>query len=222
MIWFYITAGIIIGIIIFLFSYAKIHIEINVASIHSQLRIDVVYVFWYKKSHQEYSVDLNIILSLIESFPRESSNDHKEESGSGIISGFLDKFINTKDNLISIYDFLKKTKVDEFTWESTIGLQDADKTGLLSGSLWALKGIVISLLSSIARLKSYQINVTPNFQYYEIKSQFRCILRIRIVHIIRISIERWLLKFRGYYHGIRSSGKENGSSHRRFDENCYG
>ena len=83
---------------------------------------------------------------------------------------------------------------------STNGLQDVlDKTGFaVRKSQWALKGIVISLLSKIARLKSYQINVTPNFQYYEIQRvNLGYILRIESLHIIRISIERWLLKFRG-------------------------
>lgn len=220
MIWLYIIGGLTLITILFLNTYAKIQIEITVTSIHTQLRIDVVYIFWFKKAHQQYFVDLDIILNLIESYIKDPSND-KENSNRGI-RHYFEKFNATQEELKTFYYYLKRFRIDEITWETTIGLRDADKTGLYSGSLWALKGVLLSVLSSITKLKDFRINITPDFANYKISSEFSCILRIRLVHIIRINILRWLSKIRGYYNGIRSTRKTNWSSHRKFDENCHG
>lgn len=220
MIWLYIIGVLIIILITFLVWQTKIQIEINVTSIQSQLRIDFVYIFWFKEAQQQFFIDLDNILNLIEAYIKDSSND-KESSSRGV-RHYFEKFNATKEELDTFYYYLKRFKIDEFTWETTIGLQDADKTGFYSGSLWALKGVLISLLSSITKLKTFRINITPDFSKFEISSQINCILRIRIVHIIRIRVLLWLSKIRGYYNGIRSTTKTNESSHRRFNENCHG
>ncbi len=203
MIWLYIFTALILILVIILMSHTKIQLEIKVTSIHTKLRIDFVYIFLFKKVSQQYLVDLDFILNLLESYFRKSSDDEKEEDS--WYRHFLYKLKYTQDNINTFYYYFRRLKVEELTWISTIGLGEADQTGFYSGSLWAFKGMCMSFLSKKAKLRDFRININPDFSNRILSSQFSCILRIRIVHIIPISISVLLSKARGYYYGIRKA-----------------
>lgn len=199
--------------------YIKVQIKIDVTSIQNKLRIDVLYIFLFKKVTQQYLVDFEYVLDLLDSYfriPLDSS-----DGKINWYSHFLNKLSHTIKRSTNFFPYLDYCIIDKLTWLSTIGLEEADKTGFYTGSLWAMKGIFLSLLTSKVKLRDLQLNINPDFSHKVLSSQFSCILRIKIVHIIRIRISLFLARVRGYYRGKRQT-KIFKSPYRRFDANSHG
>lgn len=200
-------------------AYIKVQIKVDVTSIQNKLRIDVIYIFLFKKVTQQYLVDFEYVLDLIDSFFRIP-----EDSMDGKINWykhFLNKFSYTISRTTKFHPYLDYSIIDKLTWMSTIGLEEADKTGFYTGSFWAVKGILLSLLTNKFKIKDLQFNINPDFSHQVFSSQFSCILRIKIVHIIRIRLAIFLAKMRGYYCGKRQKAIFK-SPYRKFDANCHG
>jgi hypothetical protein len=81
--------------------------------------------------------------------------------------------------------FCRHISVDTLVWESVVGVKNAALTGILTGTLWAAKGELISLLSKLIRLKTMpKINVVPSFQIPYTKTRLECMLHFRIGYAI--------------------------------------
>lgn len=62
-------------------------------------------------------------------------------------------------------NLLKIFKVEEFRWQTEMGVGDAAATGTLSGLIWGIKGSVIGLMTHFFTMKTYpSIDVRPHFQ----------------------------------------------------------
>ncbi len=103
--------------------------------------------------------------------------------------------------------FLKHIYIQEFRWHTIIGTGDAMYTALSIGSLWALKGMLISDLTFRSTSKTVIVNVQPDFDNKRIYSDLNCIFRIRIVHIMLIAIHIICFKIRRYINGYTTAGK---------------
>lgn len=103
-----------------------------------------------------------------------------------------------------VKDFLKKVEVQKFEWKTVIGVKDAALTGIITGTLWTLKGSSVGLISNFMRLKNMPIlEITPNFQNFISSTSLSCMLRIRIGHAILAGIK--LLKhWRGHIPTFKS------------------
>ena len=73
-------------------------------------------------------------------------------------------------------------------WLTVLGRDDAMETALLFGSLWALKGGFISLLTDFFPVHKINLQVNPVFNQNYISSQLRCRLRTRIVSSLIIGV----------------------------------
>ncbi|HHT64080.1 MAG: DUF2953 domain-containing protein [Bacillota bacterium] len=82
--------------------------------------------------------------------------------------------------------FISKITLREFSWCTEIGTDEAGKTGILVGIIWAIKSTVYGYLHTmVKKVKKYpQISVLPNFQQKKAFCNMVCIFDISCGHII--------------------------------------
>ena len=128
-----------------------------------------------------------------------------------------------KDRIKSIYKdsgykkfiqiIWEKLILEQILWETKIGFEEAFLVGIISGSLWYFKSIIISLLLAKKDVKKLSYNVKPIFNQNQLDIQFNCIIKIRMVYIITVWI--WIIR-------LNKGGEKFGrTSNRRSNENYY-
>jgi hypothetical protein len=164
-------------------------------------------------------------LRLLESILISAALHRKSDAGQKTASpGIHDVFIQafkgfpvgslfelSKGNTRVIKTILRYTIVENLEWKSTVGSKDALFTALSTGMCWTLKGILIGTLSSRCSLRHLSMDVKPDFVNPAFLSNFRCILKIRLVHIIIIEIYAIVIKVRWCINGFTARTAE--SSH---------
>lgn len=112
--------------------------------------------------------------------------------------------------------------IKDLYWKSIYGGEDAMATALKTGSLWAAKGVFISIVSSMCRLENMQIGVEPDFDQQRLWSRFSGIFQMRLVHIILVGAHIMVWMVRGYLNGRTAARRKSAQSpHRGINENCY-
>lgn len=168
-----------------LISYTRMRFIIEIGLVDNQFIVELIFKSWFKNIKNDYYIDFEKVL--------EFFKERKEPPITTSIPG-----------ISLIYYYLQHARVKEFIWISHIGLEDAAQTGYFTGSLWAFKGFCLAFLANKNRLTNFQVNIYPDFEKNVFSSRLSCILRIRIVHIIHISISLLFAKVRGQYYGFRS------------------
>lgn len=190
---------ILLSIIILFWGFFNISFSLNIVAVDSQLEVELVFLFLFKKSQTNYSLNKENLFSIWDFSKEDLAGPNRLDN---FKKDFLD-FINRSEDLQTIINYLRYANLRKLEWKSYIGLGDAAQTGFFTGVLWAFKGACLSLLRQDKRF-SFQINIYPNFTNANLCSQLTCILRIRIVHIILIGIAFLFAKVRGEYYGFGS------------------
>lgn len=84
--------------------------------------------------------------------------------------------------------FLRCLIIQRLEWKSALGCGDAMYTALANGTLWGVKGSITALLSSRSRIEKLDLFVRPEFSQKCFESRVYCIFKMRIVHIIFVTI----------------------------------
>jgi hypothetical protein len=103
--------------------------------------------------------------------------------------------------------------MEKVEWKTTVGINDAMYTAIITGLFWSIKGVIISIASRKSRLQNLTIDVQPDFSRTAITSRLICILKMRIVHIIIINTYAFVLKVRRYINGYGTGKTTAKSSH---------
>lgn len=151
------------------------------------------------------------------------SKNKKEHQPDGWFSslGTGQKADFIKKMLLAAQRYGKKVYIKELHWHSICGGEDAMQAALRTGSLWAVKGIIISMASNLCHLDHFQIKVEPDFTAERLWSRFAGIFQMRLVHIMVIGAHITVWIIRGYLNGRTANRKPVQSSHRGANENCY-
>ncbi|MCM3237262.1 DUF2953 domain-containing protein [Heyndrickxia oleronia] len=116
------------------------------------------------------------------------TNEHSEitpEEISDKLADFKELLEHVLGLKTIISKFLKKIKVEQLEWYTTIGLKDAALTGKITGVIWAVKGLLIAFLSmhmNLIQLPTY--SVTPSFQIPLSETTLKCMFKLRIGNAI--------------------------------------
>lgn len=87
---------------------------------------------------------------------------------------------------------------EKLYWKTTIGLEDAALTGLGSGLLWAMKGLIVAILHNRIKVACRpEINVVPVFGHNHFEIDFSCIFRIRLGNVITATVNLFNTKDKG-------------------------
>ncbi len=81
---------------------------------------------------------------------------------------------------------IKKLKVLNLRWETTLGFENAALTGMTTGALWTLKGLLAGTLYQITgyHKSTPQLTINPIYNKEVFNTEFHCIFEIRPGHII--------------------------------------
>ncbi|MFE7149614.1 DUF2953 domain-containing protein [Heyndrickxia sporothermodurans] len=95
---------------------------------------------------------------------------------------------------IIIQKFLKKVRITQLEWHSTIGFKDAALTGKITGVAIAVKSIIIAFISKQMNLMQFpNYSVTPSFQIPISETTLKCMIKIRIGNAILAGLK--IVKF---------------------------
>lgn len=101
---------------------------------------------------------------------------------------------NKKAGFSFYYRFFKKLAafihIKQMKWHTHIGRDDAMDTALLTGSLWALKGSLLGIITGFFPVHKVDLQVYPVFSQNVFSSQFHCTLQARIASLLLIGL--WL------------------------------
>ncbi len=199
---FWVWAIIVILLIVVLLSL-KIKIEIIIIVHEDELDQGLqlkIHAFMYNSQHNYEYTDPR--LRLWESLLIDVMNNrtHQEEQG------WLQKIRAIRKHSLenrTIFDLASQyIFIDELEWTTQVGSQDALYTAMGTGWCWALQGTIIAWLSNHFKLGKVKIDVKPNFTVPAFLSNCRCILKIRMVHIIIIKAYASAIKVRGRINGF--------------------
>lgn len=104
-----------------------------------------------------------------------------------------------------LYYIGEKISVKTLQWKTILGTGDAAITGTLIGVIWAMKGMLISILQNHITCEEADIFVQPNFREQRFMTYFNSIIQIKTGHII-IAALKLGLSF------IKKGGEGNGKS----------
>lgn len=113
----------------------------------------------------------------------------------------------TSSHGIVLYSIKHSLRIQELKWHTVLATGDAMTTALGTGSLWAIKGSLITYLSSKHKIHHLQINISPDFNGNTSSSELFCIFKIRLVHIIHIIACVIVVKIRRCKNGFTAAGK---------------
>lgn len=128
---------------------------------------------------------------------KETLGKEKEEKKKFSFADFLSdvkayqNFLrDTVDFYRIIEKFLTKISVVKFTWNTKIGLEEADKTGAACGVIWGIKGTVLGVISKCMKVKvSPQCHVDPLFQQLYLSTVIQCMVSFRIGYAILTAVK---------------------------------
>ncbi len=205
MLGFYITAGIILFLLLLSLLYIKINIRVEFFTSPGNTMLNLKVSSFSKDLQKKYSLqyDFNAILDYLTDAWKKRQEDKQNKEAP--------RKKNSLDT--SIYYRLvnfgaQYLVVERLDWCSGIGLNDAMYTAIGSGGLWAVKGMLVGFLSSKSRLQDINLQVEPDFNGEKVVSHLNCILKIRIVHIILITFYFLVLIVRGYFNGFTARKAE--------------
>lgn len=92
---------------------------------------------------------------------------------------------NIGEFFIIMKKLLKSIQVVKFEWHTVIGVNNAAYTGMLTGFIWSLKGMLIGGIGKYMRLmEKPTISLSPSFQQAMSQTSFQCMFRLRIGNAI--------------------------------------
>ena len=195
----YIGTGVVLVLLILLLFYIKVSISLELAANPGNTILTIKVTSAFKKMQKKYLLRdyFNTILNYLD-YPL-NKNKKKPKEKAPIPPGSYYRMFN----LVTRY-----LVVEQLDWRSYLGLDDAMYTAIGSGSLWAVKGALIGFLSSKSKLQDVHIQVEPEFNQEKLVSNLYCILKMRIAHIILISVYFLVLIVRGYFNGFATGKAE--------------
>ncbi len=190
----YLYYGLIV-LIFFIFLNSNIQVTFNAVYNSSDGQIKVQLMV-FNRIHREQSYPLGGMQFIISQLSAPRTSKNKSQSRVPISQSI---------KMISI--LCKHLYIQEFKWHTIIGTGDAMYTALSFGSMWALKGTLISLFTCLSTAKTVIVDIQPDFDNNRIYSDFHCIFKLRIVHIMLIAIHITWFKIRRYLNGYTAAGK---------------
>lgn len=86
--------------------------------------------------------------------------------------------------------FLNHISINQFTWKSRLGIEDAAATGPMIGAAWGIKGSTLGVISHYMRLKVVpNIDIQPAFQQVISHTELTCMISFRLGYAIIAALQ---------------------------------
>ena len=98
-------------------------------------------------------------------------------------------FQKIKYTQLTSRDFIKKRVIiKELNAKITFGLEDAAKTGIATGAVWALIYNIFALITKFATVSEHKFDVEPDYNNECFSASLNGIITVKIVNIISIAL----------------------------------
>ncbi|WP_332634415.1 DUF2953 domain-containing protein [Halalkalibacter flavus] len=193
MVWTIIISAIIILFTIIIFSRVKIYIDYR----HNQDDdlLDAKVTFWgmriYTFSAPVIKIDDDTASLIVEEEQKIAGIESKKALPvtPELLQHYFRWLKDFLDHVVGLHKivrkFLKKVRVNSFTWHTDIGVGDAAHTAQLAGAIWGVKGNIIGLVGNYMRMKFMpKLTIDPHFQAMVSHTYLSCMFSFRIGHAI--------------------------------------
>lgn len=171
MIWIFLTVFILLLILIILPLFAKIQIKCALFMNQKQ-QIMTVTVYFYRLKLVKKYIDLS------DETDEDKSIHEALEFSQWISDNFIQKIKDMNDVVTLLF---KRIYFHQICWDTQVGTGDASSAGLVSGGIWATKGMIVGLLAVKSNVKCEpDLSVTPLFNQRHFQSEFDCIASVRL------------------------------------------
>lgn len=119
---------------------------------------------------------------------RETVGKSAPERGMGY---FKNIYCTIKKDVFDVIRYLAKRAVvlEKIDLKIDFGYSDAAATGLMTGILNGGAYNIISIICNNIKVKSWNVDIVPDFNNDKFDVMFSCIVRIKTVHIITVGIK---------------------------------
>lgn len=140
----------------------------------------------------------------------------------GGLAGYWQGLKDSLPMFLRLYPlYRRRLKVKSFRWQTEVGLTDSYSLALLSGALWAVKGVVVASLCRLFTFKTTpKIKVIPRFGRATFRLSVSCILEIPLGYAIITAV--FVLFHKLKLRLKRRSANDERTSNPGADENRHG
>lgn len=105
----------------------------------------------------------------------------------------IEKMIDSYKKIYIKYEpYIKKIKeksiLNNISWHTKVGTNDAAETAIITGVVWAIKAFVILFITESYNFSNILINVVPNYNINTFETTIDCIFNIKLGYIINANI----------------------------------
>ncbi|HOC06362.1 MAG TPA: DUF2953 domain-containing protein [Bacillota bacterium] len=117
--------------------------------------------------------------------------------------------------------FRRQLKIKRFVWHTELGMRESHRLAIITGSLWAVKGMALSYLYNLYTFTAPPvIRVLPRFNKKILRVAFSCILEFPLGYAIMTA---FFAGFQAIKLRLKRRGASNGrTSNPGSDEDSYG
>jgi len=100
-----------------------------------------------------------------------------------------------KKNVVFFY-LLKKVRLRRLTWHTEIGTGDPSQTGLLTGVVWGLKGLILTAFNRLLAPGSAGpvVEIWPSFDKACFNTALDCAFDVRLYHLFITGLKYLIIK----------------------------
>ncbi|WP_249872013.1 DUF2953 domain-containing protein [Oceanobacillus saliphilus] len=176
-----ISGVILVFVLVLVLFYSKVRISIQYTYVENNQHVTIsIFIFMIRFFKKKY--DLRAFVT-----DKNLLEEIKFDSFSAKIKALHQTW---KEATQLLTDMLKKVHLHHFSWITTGGTGDAFTTGLASGGIWSIKGIITGYLLEKVRLDCHPyIYVEPQFQQKFLRTDVDCMFSIRFGQAIQALIK---------------------------------
>jgi len=183
------------GLIVLFFIFGLMHVYIDVKVIDFHLDLKVSLYLW-KLRLTTFSFS-DIVVDTSRFIKNKADDGTYAEDKADKTSARKKVAIPTyiKYDLEALGKLLNMIHIHKIKWATTIGLDDAQLSAIISGVIWAIKGQIMAFLfNRIKQVERPIMDVRPVFQGWAFSTHFTCMISFRIgktiLAVYRIA-KRW-------------------------------
>lgn len=114
------------------------------------------------------------------------------------VNHYYNKFKESKrQNKVVIDYILKKIKFINLKAVFKVGFEDAAITAIITGFLWSILYMILSILFNYKEIEDYNVDITAEFNKSIFQVDFNCIIKLKLVYIIIAGYKSAKVKIKG-------------------------
>jgi len=140
----------------------------------------------YNQDQQSAYIEANLfgIKILQREFDFEQQTEDSDET-----HHYIQSLKKMREHFPLYKKFAPKVRIKKFSWETSIGTGDASTSGIASGGLWSVKGIICGQITNFFNVETKpELSITPDFHKAIFDSRMHCIGKVRVGQAIRAYI----------------------------------